>query len=244
MFELLEPCAINHTENAFITKITANTLSEQALFLVDCTLNPEGYRFNIFSEEGICCPESVSVSVAKRQAEFLSGRYAAKYALKLLDMNTPTTVPIGDHRAPVWPTGICGAITHNSKRAICVVAKRSHISHVGIDIEGILPLNTAIEIGSQIHTDEERAKLVECSIDRALATTLLFSAKESLFKAIYPQVKCYFGFECAQLIHVDLPAKCLTFGLERAFTRQYNVDRHYQVYFEYDDNLVKTMAVK
>ena len=47
----------------------------------------------------------------------------------------------------------------------------------------------------------------------ALALTLVFSAKESLFKALFPQVQARMGFDCARVTKLD--DKTLTLALTR-----------------------------
>ena len=47
----------------------------------------------------------------------------------------------------------------------------------------------------------------------ALALTLVFSAKESLFKALFPQVQAWMGFDSARVTMLD--DKTLTLALTR-----------------------------
>src|SRR3990167_6075491 len=85
-------------------------------------------------------PDSVKSSVKKRRAEFLAGRVAAVSALRLMGENT-SEIPIGEHRNPVWPTGITGSITHNSNTALAIVANKKDAKFVGIDCEDMLSLD-------------------------------------------------------------------------------------------------------
>jgi enterobactin synthetase component D len=186
-------------------------------------------------------PTNIKKSVLKRQAEFLSGRYIASLALMQLGFAKPPQVNIGNDRAPIWPDGICGAITHNAKRAICILGKNT--TYLGIDIEDELSESASQEIGSYVQTNDELALFSDTAISKSLAITIIFSAKESLFKAIYPQVKVYFDFKCAQLVDVDLTLKILTFKLSPQFCTQHKINDLYCVYFEEKKSIVKTMVL-
>jgi enterobactin synthetase component D len=70
---------------------------------------------------------------------------------------------------------------------------------VGIDTELWLGAQQAADIAASIHLPEEQDRLQKTGLSAAQATTLLFSAKEALFKAICPFVGGYFGFDAAQL---------------------------------------------
>ena len=48
--------------------------------------------------------------------------------------------------------------------------------------------------------------------------TLTFSAKESLFKALYPQVRCYFDFLDARMVAVDMQRQTFVLALLKTLT--------------------------
>jgi enterobactin synthetase component D len=74
---------------------------------------------------------------------------------------------------------------------------------IGIDCEAILPESEAHEIKDGVIDAEEEAVLSRSGYPFALALTLAFSAKESLFKALFPQVQEYMGFDCARVVMLD-----------------------------------------
>ncbi|CAH5153696.1 Enterobactin synthase component D [Enterobacter cloacae] len=143
----------------------------------------------------------------KRKAEHLAGRIAAAHALP--DHTVPGIGPSGE---PLWPEGISGSITHSGTQAMAVVVRHPD-ARVGIDCEAILPDREAREIQDGIIDAQEAMCLTRSGYPFALALTLTFSAKESLFKALFPQVKTFMGFDCARITRLN--EKTLTLALPR-----------------------------
>ena len=114
----------------------------------------------------------------KRQAEHLAGRIAAVHALRAFGEKA---VPgIGDRRQPLWPAGLYGSISHSGNTAVAIAST----APVGIDIEAIFTPHLADTLAHQAATDSELAILRACPQPFPLALTLVFSAKESLYKAL------------------------------------------------------------
>ncbi len=94
-----------------------------------------------------------------------------------------------------------GSITHGQGHALAVVAARQQLRGVGLDIEALLAPARATRLAEQIHTPAELQRLQALHDDaQAWLTTLTFSLKESLFKALYPLVQRRFYFQDAQLL--------------------------------------------
>lgn len=145
----------------------------------------------------------------KRKADHLAGRLAAAYAL-----NERTIPGIGPSGEPLWPDGISGSITHSCTQAMAVVAPYPAL--IGIDSEAILAENEAREIKDGIIDAQEERVLSRSGYPFALALTLVFSAKESLFKALFPKVKSYMGFDSARITMLD--KETLMLALTRPLT--------------------------
>ncbi len=145
----------------------------------------------------------------KRKADHLAGRIAAAYAL-----NERTIPGIGPSGEPLWPDGISGSITHSGTQAMAVVAPYPAL--IGIDSEAILAENEAREIKDGIIDAQEERVLSRSDYPFALALTLVFSAKESLFKALFPKVKSYMGFDSARITMLD--KETLMLALTRPLT--------------------------
>ncbi|MEZ6880519.1 enterobactin synthase subunit EntD [Enterobacter sp. KB-280D8] len=143
----------------------------------------------------------------KHKADHLAGRIAAAHALN--DRTIPAIGPSGE---PLWPEGVSGSITHSGTQAMAVVV-RDRLALIGIDCETILPENEAREIKDGIIDAREERVLSHSGYPFALALTLAFSAKESLFKALFPRVQAWMGFDSARVTMLD--DKTLTLALTR-----------------------------
>lgn len=163
---------------------------------------PAAYGDKLFPLLGIDFPTNLSSAVGKRKAEFLAGRYCAKRTLATLG-EIATTVPIGDNRSPVWPANIVGSISHSNTTAVAVASKNPAIVALGIDIEHSVREQLAWELKDQVLNPAEQHWLKCGQLAPAEVFTLIFSAKESLFKALYPSVNRYFGFDAATVVELD-----------------------------------------
>jgi len=173
------------------------------LSLCCCLYDKERYVDDLFAEFDIVCPKHLNNAVTKRKAEYLAGRYCASLALKNFGV-TNFDIKIGKHRDPIWPEHLRGSITHTESRAYVVVAPNDVCHYLGIDYEKLMMANTAENIRSMIINDDEFEYLKHSFSDVPLALTLAFSAKESLFKALYPYVGRYFDFSAASIVKVSL----------------------------------------
>lgn len=133
-----------------------------------------------------------------RRREFVTARRCAREALAKLG-HAATPIRSGPKREPLWPVGLVGSITHTAGFRAAAVAPRSVLASVGIDTEQNGPLPDGVE--ELITVREELAMLA--ALARAFPTThwgrLLFSAKESIYKAWYPLTGRWLGFEEARL---------------------------------------------
>ncbi|MCA0045790.1 4'-phosphopantetheinyl transferase superfamily protein [Mesorhizobium sp. B283B1A] len=99
--------------------------------------------------------------------------------------------------APAWPGGVTGSLAHDDEIAVAAVAPLGDVASLGIDVEPALPL------------PDELLALVAIPADRTgaaplhLASRILFSAKEAVYKAAYPLDREILGYED---IAVDLAA--------------------------------------
>lgn len=127
----------------------------------------------------------------KRKADHLAGRIAAFHAL-----NRQAIPAIGSSGEPLWPAGISGSLSHSGTQAVAICRESGLI---GVDCEAIIDESEAREIQDGVIDVQEARVLAECGLPFALAFTLAFSAKESLFKALFPQVQAWMGFESARV---------------------------------------------
>ncbi len=168
-----------------------------------CKFDNAHYQDSLFTQHDIDYAPSLNRAISKRKAEFLAGRYAAQQAMQKLGVEK-TTVEIGQHRNPIWPTGLVGSITHTSTQAICAVAHNTDYQSIGIDLAEQISLTMANDIKDHIIQKPEISALNHSPFSFEQSLTLAFSAKESLFKALYPQVEAYFEFHAAEICEIEM----------------------------------------
>lgn len=175
------------------------------------------YRDDSFPEAGFALPDHLTRAVPKRRAEYLAGRVLARQLLAPLGF-ADFTLARGEDRAPQWPAGIAGALSHNSHTALCAVHPERGLGGVGLDVETLLSVARAEELWSAIVSPAERETLLGETLPFNELLTLTFSAKESLFKALYPQVRRYFDFLDARMVAVDAQRQTFELALLTTLT--------------------------
>jgi len=137
-------------------------------------------------------------AVTSRRLEFGTTRWCARRALAKLGLPAAPILP-GPHRAPNWPDGVAGSMTHCSGYRAAALAHSTDIASIGIDAEPDGPLPDGIR--DRIASPEELPALAELTA-AAPGTSwdkLLFSAKESTYKAWFPLAQCWLGFMDASI---------------------------------------------
>ena len=145
----------------------------------------------------------VRAAVEKQRLEFTLGRVCARMALTGLGFPS-VPLPVGADRAPVWPEGIVGSISHCSGLAGAAVARGNRHAGLGLDIEPLEPVDESLF--RMIATPREHDWLAGLPPDESgRIARLLFSAKESVYKALNPLLGVFLGFQDCEVM-LDLPA--------------------------------------
>lgn len=144
-----------------------------------------------YSHELLLLPTNHNLS-PKRLSDFSTGRYCAQKALEQLGIED-AIIPIGEDRAPVWPEGIVGSISHCDSLTGAIVAKSiDHIS-LGLDIEEIG--RVTLDLWDLVFTENEKKYLAGLSDeDKLVQSTAIFSIKEAFYKFQYPLTKTFLDF--------------------------------------------------
>ncbi|MES2313959.1 MAG: 4'-phosphopantetheinyl transferase superfamily protein [Pseudomonadota bacterium] len=160
-----------------------------------------------FSRFGIACPSSVARGVPKRRAEYLAGRRAAVAALTEAGVRA-VDLAIGPSRAPAWPAGYTGSITHAARIAAAVALRDGAVRGVGIDIERVVSASALDAIVQSVVDTSERHALDELAhgLGLPMALTIAFSAKESFYKAAAATVGRVFDFGALKIIRAQASA--------------------------------------
>ncbi|MET9654049.1 4'-phosphopantetheinyl transferase superfamily protein [Streptomyces sp. NPDC006460] len=142
--------------------------------------------------------EFIARAVEARRREFTTTRHCARLALRDLGYE-PVAIPSGEKREPVWPTGVVGALTHCLGYRAAALARAEDVVSLGIDAEPHLPLPEGV-LGS-VSRSEERERIAEltASVPEVHWDRLLFSAKESVYKAWFPLARRWLDFSEATL---------------------------------------------
>jgi 4'-phosphopantetheinyl transferase EntD len=128
----------------------------------------------------------------KRLADFSTGRYCAIKALEQLGIQD-AIIPIGEDRAPIWPEGIVGSISHCDSLTGAIVAKSSDHISLGLDIEEIG--RVTLDLWDLVFTENEKVYLRSLT-GRKLEehSTAIFSIKEAFYKFQHPLTKTFLDF--------------------------------------------------
>lgn len=151
-------------------------------------------------DDSLLWPEeraSIGDVVEGRFRDHVLGRRCARLALEELGVD-PAPILIGDHRQPLWPPNIVGAITHTTGYVAAAVARKADVGSVGIDAEPDLPLPNGVL--RRIARSEDSAWL-DSGADFGVVDPgrLLFSAKEAVYKTWFPLAERWLGFGDAYL---------------------------------------------
>ncbi len=125
-------------------------------------------------------------AVPARVAEFAAGRDAARRALAVLGL-PPAPLPMGPDRAPLWPIGISGSITHAAGHALAVARRGAPL---GVDLEEDAPISP--DLWPILCRPDELARL---DGDTGRLVRQVFAAKEAVFKAQEEGRRALFGFD-------------------------------------------------
>ena len=177
--------------------------------------NPKYYtntlaQYSVFFDEAICAtqfgitlPKEVGQASTKRQAEFIASRFCIR---RVMSAFQPTgeefLVTNGSDRVPTWPAGFVGSITHTDGYASAALALKSSVRSIGIDSERLLDVSTAAEIRDLVVSPTELTRFGNYWNEPELLS-VIFSAKESTYKCLYPLVQKTFDFHDVEIISLS-----------------------------------------
>lgn len=136
-----------------------------------------------------CEGDSIRNAIDHRRQEFAAGRKAARIAI-----GQNVAIDVAPDRAPIWPSGIVGSISHDTSWACAVVHREAKM--VGLDVEDCSDLPQ--EIWDTVLSASEAA-WCRAQPQPGLIAKAIFSIKEACYKAQYPLTKTIFGFEMFQV---------------------------------------------
>jgi 4'-phosphopantetheinyl transferase EntD len=138
----------------------------------------------------------VARAVEKRRREFTTARACAREALAQLG-RPPEAILSGPRGEPLWPAGIVGSITHCDGYRACAIARARDLLTIGVDAEPNQPLPDGLLGDIALPQERERLRDLARQVPATHWDRLLFSIKESIYKAWFPLAERWLGFEDA-----------------------------------------------
>ncbi len=205
-----------------------------------CSQNNHNKEFRLLSEEHAVAE---SFGSKKRRDEFTLGRICAHRALSKFDLESVPILRNSENREPCWPNSVWGSITHSAGFAAVAVGLKKEINGIGIDLESFSS-SLDIKISRHVCVDSELEWLESLSTKQARrALRIIFSAKESIFKCLYPRTKTYFSFKDA-VVSVNDDENKFSFKILKSFpfNLQQDFPQHGR-YSEMDEMLLTSVYI-
>ncbi|GHJ10292.1 4'-phosphopantetheinyl transferase [Micromonospora humidisoli] len=180
-------------------------------------------------------------AVERRRRDFTAGRVCARRAMTALGLPA-TPVPAAPNRAPVWPDGLVGTITHTRDYCAAAVARRADLRAVGMDAERQRDLNPGVRRMILHPEEEDRLARLPGGVNWPI---VVFSAKETVYKVWHPVVGSWLDFLDAS-VDLDPDAGVFTARIDPARVSAATVADPPTVVtgrFAVEDDLVRTAAV-
>lgn len=141
----------------------------------------------------------IANAAPSRRVEFAMVRHCARRAAARLGI-PPFVLRNDENRAPIWPAGLVGALTHTGKvpggYCAAAVARAQEVLTVGLDAEQADPLPSRLY--RFVLTPQELEELQNLQ-GQGLAAKIIFSAKECFYKAQFPLTRRRLGFQDVEI---------------------------------------------
>jgi 4'-phosphopantetheinyl transferase EntD len=182
----------------------------------------------------------VEQAVVKRRQEFIAGRICARQALDRLGVPPGPLRKLPDGSI-AWPEGITGSVSHSEIWSGAAVVRLSDAAGIGLDMESSARIGQ--NLWRRILTPEEHAWLARRpqSETRQWAS-LVFSAKEALYKCIKARLTGRIGFMDAVIVP-NPPANTFAVRLNETAAAQLPRNLHLEGRFFFSSGEVFTGLV-
>ncbi|NUF51482.1 4'-phosphopantetheinyl transferase superfamily protein, partial [Acinetobacter seifertii] len=189
-------------------------------------------------------PLKIAQARVERKNEYLCGRVLAQAVLNHhFGLDQPIT-SMHEH-LPIWPSHVLGSISHSQNKLI--VALSNNAVYLGIDIEHWVTSEFAQESAHLILTPSElelwKFKASEF-FDLSQLVSLIFSVKESLYKAVYPTSKQYIDFLEASIVDIDFENQNLLLAFAPEIRNRHQLLEHYQGGWKVEQDCILTWVFK
>ena len=168
----------------------------RSLFPAGCTV---AFRTEPGNTADLCESEAACIEGARaeRRTEFATGRACVRQAFRAAGL-PPYAIPSDNRRAPVWPHGVAGSISHCPGLCVAVIAPRLASRAVGVDVETVAPLGEILREVVALPAERPGLARLRGRIS-ADPYKLLFVIKEALFKFYFPTTRHFLDFRHARV---------------------------------------------
>ena len=180
-------------EQAFQAACRSLDRADDIAFVITSQANDSSYPLEP-EEVGVLSPRAC----LKRRLSWSAGRGAAKLALKQSGIRQPVPLLRGSTGEPLWPNDISGSITHCYPWSVAAVAQSQGGVFLGIDLESLDRIQD-VSIGTLVCRKSE-LEWVRAGEDPCERICMIFSAKEALYKSLYPGYRRYIEFQEVELM--------------------------------------------
>ena len=183
-------------------------------------------------------PPALRQAMKKRRAEYLASRWLARTVMATLGIPDFLLQNHSD-RSPIWPPGVQASLSHTDGAVALAVTQQPLC--IGVDIESVMSLRTAEETAALLMSSQEEARLRALPLPFSQAATLLFSLKESLYKALWPQLHQPMDFPQASLLEADIAAGKAILALNHRFSAAFAAGTRLEAEFQLEADRVLTL---
>ncbi|WP_128178761.1 4'-phosphopantetheinyl transferase family protein [[Pantoea] beijingensis] len=235
-------CPMTPVETDFITALCCGDLPQlQQSKIAEIRFSLSNFHEKLFSDYAITVPTHLQKAVKKRRAEYLASRYATRRLLETCGI-TDFLLKNDSDRVPIWPKGVIGSLSHCYQRAVIVTTQRTK-TLIGVDVEHVMTPATAENIYQSILSPNEHKRLIESGLSFAAALTLIFSFKESLYKALFPGLRQFIDFHSAEVIAIDQYNNEAILRLTHSLHQDFPAGRCFHGYFLHDNDEITTLII-
>ncbi|MBB5736246.1 4'-phosphopantetheinyl transferase EntD [Xanthomonas arboricola] len=184
------------------------------------------YAPHLIAEIGAAYGAFIDKAVVKRKSEFVAGRYCAHRSIAAWSpARDRDLIGIGEGRMPLWPSEVTGSISHCQGYSIAMTANARNFRAIGIDVEDIVAPEIRRNIEELVVNGDETPLLGQGEAKgetQDAVFTLIFSVKESFFKAAYPYVRKRFGFEAVSVTFIDWRSRQIFFRINQDIGKSFS----------------------
>ena len=188
-------------------------------------------------------PKYLEQAASTRLSEFYSGRILIQAILaQYYDFYDGVTSL--SQRLPQWTPPFRGSISHSKNQIVVVVSTST--AYLGIDIEHWVS-DALIAEGRHLILNHQDFKIwdeIQSYFTLQQFMTLVFSMKESLYKAVYPKARHYIDFLDAAITEISLQNRCVKLRFSNEIQNKFQLIDEYEGYWLIQENYVLTWVCK